>query len=185
MPMRNVPDLKFEPDWRRLKFVIEQSGLSMREFAELVELEDSDLIVHIRYAQCGIDEQLARKIHRVFPQYSMEWLQGQSDAAIPETANMFRQVKALEHAQGVFFELADKEFEARAKIASDLLIRMIPNGHQQQELLDELNEEISELTHLLEIMKLFVHPTAQSDLHRANDIYDDLCAAAEKMGLHE
>ena len=67
---------------------------------------------------------------------------------------------------------------------SDSLIRMIPDGSRRQELLDEQSEEIGEPTHLLEIMKLFVHPMAQSDLHRTNDIYDDLCAAAEKMGLH-
>ena len=71
-PMTKVPDLKYEPDWRRLKFVIDQSGMSEKEFARFIDLSEPDIITHIRYAQCGIDQELAELINLKFPQYTEE-----------------------------------------------------------------------------------------------------------------
>ena len=104
MKMTKVPDLKYEPDWRRLKFVIDQSGMSEREFALFIDTFEPDIITHIRYAQCGIDRELAGQINAKFPQYSEEWLLGEVDAPSPMNVEMFPDLKTAEYVKQRLFK---------------------------------------------------------------------------------
>ena len=179
-PMTKVPDLKFEPDWRRLKFVIEQSGMSEKEFAEFVDLPDPSIITHIRYAQCGIDEQLARKINYKYSQYSVEWLLGQPE--IPKIAKMLPEVWKEEQIKEMAFIHAKDRFNSLADIVEKQIIRTIPSQDElREERLDHLADDIIEMNSLYEIMKECAAPQDIDNLSKLRDRYDDLYEAAVKL----
>lgn len=182
--MTKVPDLKFEPDWRRLKFVIDQSGLSEQGFAEFVELPDPSIVTHIRYAQCGIDEQLALRINRKYPEYSVEWLMGRSEAKAPEVGALFRQVRTAERIKGLIYGEARRGLEEQADYVSKLIVRAVPlEGPQRAYLLGQLAGGVEELFSLYEIMKECVLPEHLAELHLLCDRCDELYEAAEKLGV--
>ncbi|MDE6624017.1 MAG: hypothetical protein K2K30_06480 [Alistipes sp.] len=182
-PMRNVPDLKFEPDWRRLKFAIEQSGMSNEEFAEFAQLDDPGIITHIRYAQCGIDEKLAKQINRAFPQIPTDWLLGRPGAPLPEPANMFPEIKEKEDRMFQAFEQAEAEFKATIPVISRSLIRLMPCADITQIPTKELDDDINRLLDLLENMRHNTLPATRDRLHEAAYLCDELCCAAAKFGL--
>ena len=183
-PLCNVPDLKFEPDWRRLKFVIEQSGLSEERFAEFVGLDDADIITHIRYAQCGIDAGLARRIHDAYPQFPTDWLLGKPDSGLPSTADMFYQVGMVQRMNLLIFERAEEEFETMTSMIAKSLIEMIVlDESSRRERFDALAAAIRQMMNLLDAMQQSVQPSTRERLRVANEACDDLCQAAETFGL--
>ncbi len=183
-PMNKIPDKRYEPHWRRLKFVIEQSGMSEERFAEFVGLENPELIDHIRYAQCGIDEELAKRIHQSFPQFGIDWLLGNPSSLPPETAEMFPQVRQAEEASMEAFDRAEQEYLQLADAISKTLIRMIPAGAMSREALGEEYYRLADrFTELLETMKRNMLPALRPRMQEANRTYDDLCFAADELGF--
>ena len=183
-PLTKVPDLKFEPDWRRLKFVIEQSCMSEEQFAEFIRLEDPGIFVHIRYGQCGIDVSLAQRIFRAFPQFTTDWLLGRTDAPLPATADMFPQVQLVKTLSFRAFEQAEKEFKETAMIISGILIQMIPlRDLERAKLFEKLHGNIVHLMLLFETMRQNTQPATRDRMQEASCLCDDLCQAAEEYGL--
>ena len=181
-PLTKVPDLKFAKDWRRLKFVIDQSGETEWWFAKQIDLENLDLINRIHYAQCGIDEQLARKIHARYPQYSVEWLLGQPDAEEPRLESMFPDVRVLNKIKRLAYQHAEQEFKSQAEFISSSIIKAIPlKGEEQDSLLEVLCDEAEELSFLYQILQACVAPDDISDLNRYRDLCDDLCEALDRL----
>lgn len=183
-PMSKIPDKRYEPHWRRLKFVIEQSGLSEERFAEFVGLEEPELIDHIRYAQCGIDAELAECIHQAFPQFGIDWLLGKPSSLPPETAEMFPQVRQAEEASMETFNRAEEEYLQIADTISKILIHMIPAAELSRKALGEqYYRQADRFTELLETMQRNTLPATRQRMQEANRTYDDLCCAADVLGF--
>ena len=181
--MTKIPDLKYEPDWRRLKFVIDQSGLTEKEFAEILHLPDPEIITHIRYAQHGISEEFAERINSRYPQYSVEWLQGQPEAKAPEPGELFPAVYIMDRIKHMAYRQAEHEFELQADYVAKQIVKTVPlKGEERAEMLDHLAEQVVEMCALYEVVKECSAPENFEALKRLSDRSDELYEAAEQLG---
>ncbi|MDE5621771.1 MAG: hypothetical protein K2I59_02100, partial [Alistipes sp.] len=158
--------------------------LSEERFAEFVGLDDADIITHIRYAQCGIDEKLAGKIHAAFSHYTVDWLLGRPEAKAPEVSGLFPEVEAIDSLIERLFEHTWSEFGLTSARVSKLLIGMIPlSASERSARVDELTVELRQLTNLFGLMRQCVQPATRSRLAGASEVCDALYEAAEEFGV--
>lgn len=61
-------------DWVRIAEVIDQSQLSVNAFALKLGLQRGENLYQIRRGNNRISRDVAERIHRFYPQYSMGWL---------------------------------------------------------------------------------------------------------------
>lgn len=67
-------DILSNPCWERLKRVIRYSGLSTNAFARAIGLKRGENLYQIKKGNHGISRELAERIHKYYPLFSVEWL---------------------------------------------------------------------------------------------------------------
>ena len=67
-------DITTNPAWERLSEVIGYSGLSVNAFAKAIGLKRGENLYQIKKGNNGISPNLAKRINRVLPCFSVAWL---------------------------------------------------------------------------------------------------------------
>lgn len=62
--------------WDRMSIIIEEKRLTVNSFASAIGLSRSERLYQIKSGNYGISMNLAEKINRTFPEYSIAWLLG-------------------------------------------------------------------------------------------------------------
>lgn len=76
--------------WSRLERVIAESGLSTHAFAKKIGLKRGENLYQIRRGNNGISIDVACRINRLYPKYSITWLMCGQEEVGPEAGMMMR-----------------------------------------------------------------------------------------------